>query len=317
MLRLADDWIWDFWLADDGTRFHLFMLKAPRAIGDPDARHWNQTIGHAVSDDLVHWTELGDALSVGATPAFDDRSTWTGSVVANEGRWWMFYTATSNAERGLKQRIGLATSDDLTTWIKHRRQPLVESDPRWYESVDDTQWPDEAWRDPWVFRAPDDSWHMLVTARARTGPHDDRGVIGHARSHDLVDWEVLAPLSRPGAGFGQLEVPQLAVVNGRGVLLFSCLGAQLARRSEPRDGGVWCVPVDSDLGPFPVERARRLTDETLYSGRLTQNRAGDWLLLAFRNVACADDGSTVFLGELSDPLPVRWSTDGTTLVVDR
>ena len=34
MLRLADDWVWDSWIADDGERYHLFFLKAPRALGD-------------------------------------------------------------------------------------------------------------------------------------------------------------------------------------------------------------------------------------------------------------------------------------------
>ena len=29
MLELTDDWVWDFWLADDGVDFHLFFLVAP------------------------------------------------------------------------------------------------------------------------------------------------------------------------------------------------------------------------------------------------------------------------------------------------
>ena len=32
MLRLADAWTWDFWLADDGRSYHLYFLKAPRRI---------------------------------------------------------------------------------------------------------------------------------------------------------------------------------------------------------------------------------------------------------------------------------------------
>ena len=39
MLRLADAWTWDFWLADDGRSYHLYFLKAPRHIGHPDQRH--------------------------------------------------------------------------------------------------------------------------------------------------------------------------------------------------------------------------------------------------------------------------------------
>jgi beta-fructofuranosidase len=62
MPSLDDRWIWDFWLADDGERHHVFFLQAPRSLGDPDRRHDHATIGHAVSDDLVAWTLVG-ALS--------------------------------------------------------------------------------------------------------------------------------------------------------------------------------------------------------------------------------------------------------------
>jgi beta-fructofuranosidase len=314
VLRLADAWIWDFWLADDGERFHLFMLKASRALGDPDRRHWHPTIGHAISTDLTNWTEVADAIAVGDAPAFDDRTTWTGSTVRHDGRWWMFYTATSDAERGLKQRIGLATSTDLMTWTKHPRQPLVESDHRWYESIAQTRWHDEAWRDPWVFQDADDGgWHMLITARANTGPHDDRGVIGHARSTDLVDWTVLPPLSEPGSGFGHLEVPQVETVDGQDVLVFSCLEKHLAASRRSGSGGVWCVPVADRRGPYTVKNARSITDERLYSGRLVATRNGEWTLLAFRNV---DHGAATFIGELTDPMAVSWNADRTSLAVE-
>ena len=39
MLRLAASWVWDFWFADDGDRYHLYFLYASRALRDPDARH--------------------------------------------------------------------------------------------------------------------------------------------------------------------------------------------------------------------------------------------------------------------------------------
>jgi beta-fructofuranosidase len=51
---------------------------------------------------------------------------------------------------------------------------------------------------------------MLLTAR---------GVIGHARSTDLLNWEVRPPVTQP-AGFGHLEVPQVAVVDRQSLLLF-------------------------------------------------------------------------------------------------
>jgi len=67
---------------------------------------------------------------------------------------------------------------------------------------------------------------MLLTARANYGSPDDRGVIGHGTSRDLLEWEVQPPLSQPGQGFGQLEVPQFEVIDSRPVLFFSCLGTE-------------------------------------------------------------------------------------------
>lgn len=315
MLRLADAWTWDFWLADDGQAYHMYFLKAPREIGDPDQRHWNVTIGHAISADLTHWTQAGDAITPAAGPAFDDLGTWTGSVVRGPGgEWFMFYTGTSTEEHGLKQRIGLATSADLHHWRRHPASPVLESDPRWYEQLPDVLWPDEAWRDPWVIPDPGgDGWHMLLTARSGHGPADQRGVIGHARSPDLVHWQAQPPLSRPGAGFGQLEVPQVEIVAGRPVLVFSCLTAQLSgeRRSAGVRGGIWCVPGDSLLGPFDVTRAVPIADEALYSGRLVRDRSGQWIMLAFRNLGPAAG----FVGEISDPMPITWNPPGTGLVV--
>lgn len=314
-LLLPDVWTWDFWVADDGERYHLFFLRAPHSLGDPDLRHFSARVGHAVSRDLRAWDLLEDALLPGEPPAFDDLATWTGSLVrAGDGTWVTAYTGISRAEGGRHQRIGLATSADLSTWTKHPGSPVLVSDPTWYEDLASSPWDEEHWRDPWLLRDPGgDGWHMLLTARARTGPADDRGVVGHARSPDLVHWQAQPPLSRPGAGFGQLEVPQVEVVEGRPVLLFSCLRDQLSRARRERDGhgGTWCVPADALLGPFDVRRAVRLTDEGSYAGRLVRDRSGAWVLLAFDNVVDA-----AFRGGTADPVPVRWARDGSRLVLD-
>jgi beta-fructofuranosidase len=316
MLQLADAWTWDFWLADDGRSYHLYFLKAPRHAGHPDERHWNVAIGHAISPDLADWTVVSDAIAPSDGPAFDDIATWTGSVVRGpDGTWFMFYTGAGSREQALKQRIGLATSADLHHWTRHPGSPVLESDPRWYEQLPDALWPDEAWRDPWVFADPGgDGWHMLLTARASHGPADQRGVIGHAQSHDLIHWQAQPPLSRPGGGFGHLEVPQTEIVEGRPVLVFSCLTAELSseRRNAGTGGGIWCLPCNSLLGPFNLTQAVRITDESLYSGRLIRDRAGRWVMLAFRN--SGPDGH--FIGELADPMPIRWAADGSALELD-
>ena len=83
---LPDVWTWDMWFADDGTDYHVFYLKASRALLDPNRRHFHVTVGHAVSDDLRSWREVEDALIASDGPAFDDFTTWTGSVVRGARR---------------------------------------------------------------------------------------------------------------------------------------------------------------------------------------------------------------------------------------
>ena len=270
-LRLPDHWVWDFWTASDGEETHIFFLHAPRSLGNHNLRHFSARIGHAVSRDLRSWTVLPEALGPGEAGAFDDRATWTGSVLRRGGRWLMFYTGLSVREAGPVQRIGLAVSDDLLAW--RRTDVVIEADPCWYEKVS-RDGGEEHWRDPWAFETPDGVVHLLVTAHAKGGPLDGRGVIGHAWSRNLVAWTVGPPLSEAGA-FRQLEVPQLVDAGGRWWLLVSAGPGDhsAVRRAEPgfrAEGGTFALPADSPLGPFHADAARILVGDrrwTLRDGR--------------------------------------------------
>ena len=316
MLRLTDRWIWDSWYAVHEGRHHVFYLQADRSLVDPERRHRHPSIGHAVSDDLRHWEVLPDALAPSTEDAFDDWTTWTGSVVRDDaGTWWMFYTGSRHADDGLVQRIGAARSTDLLTWDKVSSDALVSSDARWYEQYGTAAWGDEAWRDPFVFRhadpgdgstdsstdsSTDGRWHMLITARATHGPDAGRGVVGHAVSDDLLSWDVLPPITQPHTGFGQLEVNQVEIVDGIPTLLFCCDTPQLDADGLARHGrgGVFSVTGPSLLGPFDIAAARRFDHDDLYAARLVAH-AGRWHLIGFRNI-----GADGFIGELSDPIPV-------------
>lgn len=304
MLRLDDDWVWDLWTVQDGDLAHLFFLRAPRAVGDPDERHWHASIGHAVSTDLRSWTVLDDALGPGPPGSWDDASTWTGSVVRDGDRWAMLYTGTSTAEDGLVQRIGLATSTDLTTWTKHPG-PVMEADGRFYETLDREVWFDEAWRDPWLHRDDDDGrWHAFVTARARHGDPAGRGVIGHAVSVDLVEWEVLPPVCEP-FGLGQLEVPQLVRAGDRWAMVFCSDEATQSPAASARLGGTgtYHLVAEHPYGPYDGRDVRALAaggDPTTYAGRIHDAPDGRrWFLAWVREHV---DGR--FVGQVADPVPV-------------
>ncbi|MFT3886866.1 MAG: glycoside hydrolase family 68 protein [Arachnia sp.] len=301
-LRLPDKWIWDSWPFTDGQgAHHLFYLQAERSLGDPDLRHWNPSIGHAVSADYRTWTVLPDVIAPSEGPAWDDCTTWTGSVVQGPtGRYHLFYTGTTKADNGMVQRIGRADSDDLITWERFGDTFLAEADPTWYERYDGVTWHDEAFRDPWVLRDPDgDGWHMLITARAKEGNVAGRGVIGHAWSADLDTWEVRPPLSVPG-GFGQMEVPQYIEIDGVPTLVF-CNGGDLFDPAVFPDGGktgVWVMQNDSGpLGPWDATTARRVAHDSVYAARVVEDVDGAYRVLGFNNEV---DGA--FVGEILDPV---------------
>lgn len=310
-------WVWDFWLADTGDIYHLYYLHAPTALGHADLRHANARIGHATSTDLKTWTNHGQVLAAGAPGDFDETATWTGSVVrGGDGLWRMFYTGAKflvPGEPANVQTIGVATSPDLFNWTK-QGLPLIHADPRWYETLNNSRWHEEAWRDPWVFfDIKEHTWHMLVTARANHGDDDNRGVVGHATSPDLDNWTVRPPLSGPDAGFGHLEVLQTVEIDGHGLLVFSCEGSALAqsRVGQNEKGAIWIVSAPSVTGPFAVQNATTLDTGVLYSGKMVQTRNGQWVLLAFN--PGVSDGP--FEGSISAPLPVNWDAESGRLRV--
>jgi beta-fructofuranosidase len=218
-----------------------------------------------------------------------------------DGTWFPFYTGGTRSPHGVVQSIGYATSPDLMAWTKSPDNPVLRADPSLYETLADGTWFDEAFRDPYLFADSDgNGWHMLITARAKHGAPDDRGVIGHATSPDLRAWALQPPLSTPGEGFAQLEVLQV-VDTDPPTLAFSCLPSERAASADPvSDAGTWLARGASMTGPFDLGNGRPITGSDLYSGRLVRHReSGEWLLLAFRHDATASG-----FGTISDPVPI-------------
>ena len=82
-------------------------------------------IGHAVSDDLVRWTMLDPALTLGPPGAWDRFRFRTGTVVAHGGRYHLFYGASPD----MIDRVGVATSTDLVRWERYPGIPSPRRTP--------------------------------------------------------------------------------------------------------------------------------------------------------------------------------------------
>lgn len=212
-----DTWLNDPRLLYHQGAYHLFHLQGP---GDWP-RPAYQEMAHAVSDDLISWNASGIILEPGNPGEWDDRAICTSGYIYHQDRYWTLYTGVNEAEEGAIQRIGVASSADLTHWERHPNNPVLEPDPRWYEAEPDTTEHDSiAWRDPWVYyHSPEGMFYAFFTARTNEGPSHRRGCIGLAKSPDMINWRCLPPAYAPELE-DQHEVPELFEYQGMWILIF-------------------------------------------------------------------------------------------------
>ena len=299
-----ENWIWDFWHIQDGPSQHLFYLQAPRTLPDPELRHTNVSIGHAVSQDWIHWEILPDVLHPG--PFFEEY-TWTGSVIKHNNLWYLFYTSCTQANGGYIQTVKYVTSTDLVTW-SNRSEPVIELDPRWYEELDLDIWHDQSWRDPWIFKHPETGdFHAFLTARVNSrmhsGPSRERGIVAHATSKDLHNWSVLPPVTQPGP-FEIMECPQLVEIEGLFYLLFAVPHRKLG--GDP-NAGTYYMTSKNRLGPFTDPKPLFVDlPGSLFSGKLIQDEERNTYFIAWRQFTAQKD----FIGDILAPIPITLNRDG-------
>ena len=273
-----------FWKGE----YHLFYLKPRGPLGD--RYPWS----HAVSTDLIHWEELPDALTPGEHGAPDSGGCWTGSVIAAEGKFHIFYTGW-NPGHPTPQTICHATSEDLVSWTKDRGNPLLGPDASLYATAD--------WRDPFVFwNAEEQCYWMLITAKlAERKGRRAQGCLAVAQSADLSFWQVCPPLwlfNRPHPP----ECPDLFRKDGRWALVFSDL---------------WTThrTADNLLGPWRRSEEPELDDCGFYAAKTFH--AGERNLLVgwvASHQGGGDGGGRLWGGALSLPRELRLDEQGAMCV---
>jgi beta-fructofuranosidase len=210
-------------------QYHLFYQYNPNGPFHGTI-HW----GHAVSADLVHWTELPIALA--PSPGGPDKDgCGSGCAVDNGGVPTLLYTGV------YPQTQCLAWSDDdLLTWKKHPNNPVLAAPPD-VDVVGGAHWD---WRDPWVWRE-NDAWFMLIGS----GIRGVGGAVFLYQSADLIHWEYLHPLLvGDQLNLGEVwECPNYFSLGDREVLLISpvpesrhtyfLIGAAAQRKFSPEAWG--------------------------------------------------------------------------------
>lgn len=200
-------WINDpYGLTWHGGRYHLFFQHLPDQVVWAPQQRW----GHAVSDDLLHWTELAVAVE----PGDGDDGIWSGGVVApDDGDAALFYTSVRHPDLQVgSARMARPTDDSWDEWVK---KGVVAVPPADLDVV--------AFRDPFVLH-DGTTWRMLMGAGLAAGT----ALALTYTSPDLESWTYDGVLAaRSGAEVDPVwtgsvwECPQLFRLGDRWVLVVS------------------------------------------------------------------------------------------------
>lgn len=281
-----------------GGRYHLYYLEAPAGKLDQPERGrtpWR----HVVSDDLIHWEDLGIVLPLGTRDEADPDGIWTGSVIEKDGIIHIFYTG-GNRPRETPQTICHATSSDGITFTKDEANPLFGPDTNWFEPRD--------WRDPFVFWREDrQEYWMLLSGRVHNGAPGRRGVVVLCTSPDLETWTThREPFYAPGNTWC-MECPEVFELGGKWRMIFSRFSEQAATIYREADSleSPWRTPAHPALDGPRWYAAKSLTDD---QGRRI---AFGWV---HDRRGFADDGEWLWGGDMCLPREI-YAGEGDRLFV--
>jgi predicted GH43/DUF377 family glycosyl hydrolase len=159
-------------------KMHMFYNRG--FIGYDWPERCVDTIGHAISDNLIDWTVLSPAVSI-SQGGIDCYSCWSPAVVFFENKYWMFYTGVNQY---IAQATCLAFSDNLDTFIKYGKNP-VYIPGKW------CPWNENKWsdcRDVYIMRDEDKFFMYFCTSRILPDG-SQHNAIGVASSKNLIDWK--------------------------------------------------------------------------------------------------------------------------------
>jgi beta-fructofuranosidase len=202
-------------------QYHLHYQFHPNHVD------WgNISWGHAVSDDLVTWTDVGgwenaQAQSVGTGPNPDSRNTsyyglgiFCGSGQPynlqgeQDGTLINFYTSVQYLPtnwqipytKGTEKQSIVISNNGGKTWEQYQGNPIISSPPE--------GWNVTGWRDPFVEPWPEmdavlgqdePHWYMVLGSGIKGAAGGGRIPFYSAPASNLTDWTFLGALWEPKA----------------------------------------------------------------------------------------------------------------------
>ncbi len=186
-------------------KYHLFFQHNPHADHWGDI-HW----GHAISDDLVHWTRM--PIAFGPSTEAGEKHCYSGCTVIDGTIARIIYTSIGEGERGPEegaQQWMVISSDGLKSWEKYPKNPLIEQDIHQNLSI-------TYWRDPFVWKGKDTFWYAVMSGTME----GKSGCILLYRSSDLIVWNFLQVLYQTDE-YPLLECPNFIPMGEFYLLVFS------------------------------------------------------------------------------------------------
>lgn len=308
--------LWDSWFHVEKNNgsivYRMYHLDAPLSE-DPMERHDRAQIRSAVSKDLVNWKDEGIVFGPGEKGTWDDLAIWTGNVYKKNDKNFVFFYTGRNEREGDFQRIGLAHSSDGIKWSR-KGAPLIEPDSRWYETTERAP-VCRAWRDPAIFYDEETGiYHLVFTARTKTGDPKYRGCIGHAVSTEIDgEYEIKLPLLAPGR-YAEMEVPDLIRKNGKFYLFFGVFEPDYepgwAEEVGTMQRGLHCYVSDEIEGEYEPLKGHGIiagTDTNLYSLKILPDpeEEGGYVAVGWHMENCGHQKAYT----LSAPMKVKWEGD--------
>ncbi|MGL4173782.1 MAG: glycoside hydrolase family 32 protein [Actinomycetota bacterium] len=170
--------------------YHLFYQY------NPHENKWgNMSWGHAVSSDLISWTELpvaitpDDGVEIFSGSAIIDQKNVSGLGTSDSPAMVAFYTAYHGKDRPQTQNIAYSI-DRGRSWIKYLKNPVIDIGSHEF-------------RDPKVFwYEPQQKWVMVVVVADERKAH-------FYESFNLLDWVFLSEFGPAGSHEGDWEVPDM------------------------------------------------------------------------------------------------------------
>lgn len=159
-------------------KMHLFYNRG--YIGFEWDTRFVDTFGHAVTDDLVHWTIEPPCFSA-QKGGPDDYQVWSPGIVKRGDTYYMYYIGVNI---NVAQSICLAVSRDLYHWERYDQNPVVIPG-EWGE------WHEDRWsdcRDSMVFVDDDGTAYLYYCTSMRQQDGTMVPALGISSSRDMLNW---------------------------------------------------------------------------------------------------------------------------------